>query len=51
VGTESFDVTAREVPSAERGELFAKVSAAAPGFADYQANTSRVIPLFELHRA
>jgi deazaflavin-dependent oxidoreductase (nitroreductase family) len=51
VGTESFDVTAREVPSAERDELFAKVTAVAPGFADYQANTSRVIPLFELHRA
>jgi deazaflavin-dependent oxidoreductase (nitroreductase family) len=51
VGTESFDVTAREVPCAERDELFAKVTAATPGFADYQANTSRVIPLFELHRA
>jgi len=51
VGTESFDVTACEVRSAERDGLFAKVTAAAPGFADYQANTSRVIPLFELHRA
>jgi deazaflavin-dependent oxidoreductase (nitroreductase family) len=51
VGTDAFDVTARELPSAERAELFPKVTAAAPGFADYQAKTSRVIPLFELHRA
>jgi deazaflavin-dependent oxidoreductase (nitroreductase family) len=51
VGTDAFDVTARELSSAERDELFPKVTAAAPGFAEYQANTSRVIPLFELQRA
>jgi deazaflavin-dependent oxidoreductase (nitroreductase family) len=51
VGTDAFDVTARELPLAERGELFGKVTAAAPGFAEYQANTSRIIPLFELQRA
>ena len=50
VGTDSFDVTARELPSAERDELFGKVAAAAPGFAEYQSKTSRVIPLFELQR-
>jgi deazaflavin-dependent oxidoreductase (nitroreductase family) len=50
VGTESFDVTARELSLAERSELFGKVTAAAPGFAEYQAKTSRVIPLFELHQ-
>jgi deazaflavin-dependent oxidoreductase (nitroreductase family) len=48
VGTDSFDVTARELPAAERDELFDKVAAAAPGFAEHQSNTSRVIPLFEL---
>jgi deazaflavin-dependent oxidoreductase (nitroreductase family) len=48
VGTDSFDVTARELPSAERDELFPKITAVAPGFAEYQAKTSRVIPLFEL---
>ncbi|MDT5349720.1 MAG: hypothetical protein QOH91_3007 [Mycobacterium sp.] len=48
VRTDSFDVTARELPSQERDELFEKVAAAAPGFAEYQAKTSRVIPLFEL---
>jgi deazaflavin-dependent oxidoreductase (nitroreductase family) len=50
VGTDAFDVTARELPAAEREELFPKVTAAAPGFAEYQAKTSRVIPLFELQR-
>jgi deazaflavin-dependent oxidoreductase (nitroreductase family) len=51
VGSDAFDVTARELPSDERDELFEKVAAAAPGFAEYQSKTSRVIPLFELQRA
>ena len=51
VGTDAFDVTARELPSDERDELFDKVAAAAPGFAEYQSKTSRVIPLFELQPA
>jgi deazaflavin-dependent oxidoreductase (nitroreductase family) len=51
VGTDSFDVTARELPAAERDALFEKVAAAAPGFAEYQSKTSRVIPLFELQPA
>jgi deazaflavin-dependent oxidoreductase (nitroreductase family) len=50
IGTEDYDVTARELPAAERDELFEKVSTASPGFAEYQAKTSRVIPLFELQR-
>jgi deazaflavin-dependent oxidoreductase (nitroreductase family) len=51
VGTDAYDVVARELPSAERDDVFAKVTALAPGFGDYQAKTSRVIPLFELLRA
>src|SRR5271167_4889386 len=51
VGTDAFDVTARELPSDERDELYPEVTAVAPGFAESQAKTSRVIPLFELHRA
>jgi deazaflavin-dependent oxidoreductase (nitroreductase family) len=51
VGTESFDVIARELPLAERDEMFPKITAAAPGVADYQARTSRAIPLFELRHA
>jgi len=50
VGTDAFSVTAHELPSAEREELFPKVTAVAPGFAEYQAKTNRVIPLFELQR-
>jgi deazaflavin-dependent oxidoreductase (nitroreductase family) len=51
IGTDAFDVTARELPPAERAELFPKVTAVAPGFAEYQSKTSRVIPLFELQPA
>ena len=51
IGNDASDVTARELPSAERDELFGKITAAAPGFADYQAKTSRVIPVFELQPA
>lgn len=50
VAAESFDVIARELPPAERDEIFPKVTAAAPGFAEYQAKTTRVIPLFELQQ-
>lgn len=50
IGAEAFEVTARELPSDERDALFDKVTAAAPGFAEYQSKTSRVIPLFELQR-
>lgn len=48
IGAESSDVLARELPSAERDELFPKITALAPGFAEYQTKTTRVIPLFEL---
>jgi deazaflavin-dependent oxidoreductase (nitroreductase family) len=47
-GNESSDVTARELPAVERDELFPKITAVAPGFAEYQAKTIRVIPVFEL---
>jgi deazaflavin-dependent oxidoreductase (nitroreductase family) len=50
IGTESFDVAAQELPADERAALFDKVTAVAPGFAEYQTKTSRVIPLFELNR-
>jgi deazaflavin-dependent oxidoreductase (nitroreductase family) len=50
IGADAFDVAAREVPADERAALFDTVTAAAPGFAEYQAKTTRVIPLFELNR-
>jgi deazaflavin-dependent oxidoreductase (nitroreductase family) len=48
IGHKSSDVIGRELPSAERDELFPKITAVAPGFAEYQAKTTRVIPVFEL---
>jgi deazaflavin-dependent oxidoreductase (nitroreductase family) len=51
VGLDSFDVTARELPPAEREELFSKLTAVAPVLGESQSKTSRVIPLFELQRA
>jgi len=44
---ESFDVTARELPPAERADIIPKVTAIS-AFAEFQAKTSRVIPIFEL---
>jgi deazaflavin-dependent oxidoreductase (nitroreductase family) len=51
VGTESYDVLARELPRDERDALFDKLAELAPVFGDYQAKTSRVIPLFEVQKA
>lgn len=51
IGTDAYDVTARELPRDERDEVFRKVTAVAPFFGEYQSKTSRVIPLFELTRA
>ena len=51
VGTESYDVDVRELPDDERDATYPKVVEIAPVFADYQANTTRSIPLFELTRA
>lgn len=50
VGTKAYDAVARELPTSERDALYPKVVEAAPVFAEYQGKTSRVIPLFELHR-
>lgn len=51
VGTDAYDVIARELPADERDETYPKIVAIAPGFGDYQSKTDRVIPLFELQRA
>jgi deazaflavin-dependent oxidoreductase (nitroreductase family) len=51
IGTEAYDVIARELPPDERDDVYPKVVEIAPGFGEYQAKTSRVIPLFELARA
>jgi deazaflavin-dependent oxidoreductase (nitroreductase family) len=51
IGAESYDVIARELPRDERDALFATLVELAPRFNEYQAKTTRVIPLFELHKA
>ncbi len=50
VGTDAYDVLAREMPLDERDEVYPKIVANAPGFGEYQEKTNRVIPLFELQR-
>jgi deazaflavin-dependent oxidoreductase (nitroreductase family) len=51
VGTETFPVVVEELQADERAQKWAKVTAAMPGFAEYQEKTSRVIPVFALTRA
>jgi deazaflavin-dependent oxidoreductase (nitroreductase family) len=48
LAAESFNVTARELPPAERDDIVPKITAAISAFAEYQAKTNRVIPIFEL---
>ncbi|ORA40040.1 nitroreductase family deazaflavin-dependent oxidoreductase [Mycobacterium aquaticum] len=43
-------VTARELPREERDAVYEIVKQRAPGFAEYEARTDRVIPVFELVR-
>ena len=50
IGTDAYDVTARELPTDERNAIVPELIAIAPVFADYEAKTSRTIPLFELTR-
>jgi deazaflavin-dependent oxidoreductase (nitroreductase family) len=49
-GTETYAAIAAIPPGDERDKLFDKVIGEAPGFADYQAKTTRVIPVVVLHR-
>ncbi|OJZ74737.1 deazaflavin-dependent nitroreductase [Mycobacterium paraffinicum] len=48
IGTHKYEVTVREVRDEERDALFDKVVVMAPNYGEYQAKTTRVIPLFEL---
>ena len=50
IGTDAYDGEARELPLDERNALYPRVVEIAPQFGEYQAKTSRVIPLFELTR-
>lgn len=50
LGAETFEASAEELSRAERDALWPAVIAAQPVYAEYQAQTERVIPLFELRR-
>ena len=44
VGTDAYDVVARELPADERDATYPKIVELAATFGDYQAKTNRVIP-------
>ena len=50
VGADSFSAHATIVDEPERTELFAKMAARNPGFAEYERKTTRVIPVIALSR-
>ena len=50
-GTETFTATARVAEGAERDELWEAQKVAYPQFAEYEASTSRTIPVVVLERA
>ena len=50
VGTEKFQAKATVSTEPERSELYAKMAAKYPGFAEYEQKTTRVIPVVTLTR-
>ncbi len=50
VGNETFEVAAVEVMGEERDQLYARQAALYPGFAAYEAKTTRRIPVIALRR-
>ncbi|MFF4215680.1 nitroreductase/quinone reductase family protein [Streptomyces nondiastaticus] len=50
IGTERYAAVAVPAEGARRDRLFAHVVRAVPGYGDYQANTSRVLPVVALER-
>ena len=50
VGSDSFSAKAEVVSEPERSELYKKIADAMPAFAEYQAKTTRVIPVIALVR-
>jgi deazaflavin-dependent oxidoreductase (nitroreductase family) len=50
IGAEKVDVRAAEITGDDYEQTWARVTAAMPGFADYQTKTTRRIPLVAMHR-
>ncbi len=51
IGTEQFKAHATVPERQERDRIFADVARQAPGFGEYQKNSSRIIPVVVLERA
>ena len=51
VGSETYDVDATFTSGKERDDLYNRQKAVWPGFAEYEAKTTRVIPVVALKRA
>ncbi len=51
VGADVFEATATITEEPERTQLFAKMAARNPAFADYEKKTNRVIPVITLSRS
>ena len=51
LGSETVPVRVREATGVERDELFERQKKAMPPFADYEARTTRVIPVLVLERS
>ncbi|MDK0521448.1 nitroreductase/quinone reductase family protein [Streptomyces sp. ML-6] len=51
VGTRAFEALAVPAEGERRGELFEHVVRTSPGYADYQAGTTRLLPVVALERA
>jgi deazaflavin-dependent oxidoreductase (nitroreductase family) len=51
VGTDRYEVKATVLTGAERDRLYAKQAELYPGFAEYEAKTTRTIPVVALERA
>jgi deazaflavin-dependent oxidoreductase (nitroreductase family) len=47
-GADAYDATATSVEGAERDRIYAEQARRYPGFAEYEAKTTRVIPVVEL---
>ena len=50
IGTQTYDVTSRVLDDDERQPIWAQHKADYPGFAEYEAKTSRTIPVVVLTR-
>jgi deazaflavin-dependent oxidoreductase (nitroreductase family) len=50
IGAETFEATAEEITGPDRDAIYAEQARRYPGFAEYEKNTTRVIPVIALNR-